>query len=247
MQTSNLIYGNCCVLSPEGILMFRCNTKKVNWYLNRGLASIVSDDPLTIKLNFTPNGLGNHNKGYGLSKMHNKCVNCGTEEGLTKHHVVPISYRKFFSEEIKSHNFHDVLPMCVECHEKYERKADEYKKELASKYDAPIDGVIINRSDVPIKYIKMALALIKDSKIPSRRRSDMRNKIKSQFNLKRLTKKKIKKISEIKSTIVKKTHGEVVVSKISDIPLFIESWRTHFVQNNECNHLPENWNINYKL
>ena len=80
MQTSNLIYGNCCVLSPEGILMFRCNTKKVNWYLNRGLASIVSDDPLTIKLNFTPNGLGNHNKGYGLSKMHNKCVNCGIED-----------------------------------------------------------------------------------------------------------------------------------------------------------------------
>jgi len=247
MQTSNLIYGNCCVLSPDDILMFRCNTKKVNWYLNRGLASIVNNDPLTIKLNFIPNGLGNHNKGYGLSKMHNKCVNCGIEEGLTKHHVVPISYRKFFPEEIKSHNFHDVLPMCVDCHETYERKADEFKKELSSIYDAPLDGLVTDKSDVPVKYIKMAIALIKDSKIPNRRRRDMKNKIKSKFNIKRLTRNKIKKISEIKSTIIKKTHGEIVVSKLSDISLFIESWRSHFIKNNECNYLPEDWNINYNL
>lgn len=245
MQTSNLIYGNCCVLSPDGVLMFRCNTKKVNWYLNKNLATVVEENPLTIKLTFIPNGLGNHNKGYGLSQMYNKCVNCGSENNLTKHHVVPISYRKYFPEEIKSHNFHDVLPMCVDCHENYERKADNFKKELSVKYNAPIDGLVISKNEVPIKYVKMAIALLKDLQIPNSRRCDMRSKIKQKFKIRILTKKKIKKISEMKSKSTKKTHGEIVISRIDNIPTFIESWRSHFINNNECKYLPENWNINY--
>lgn len=40
------IYGNCQVLSPEGHLMFRCESKKANWYLKRDLAQIVNLDPI---------------------------------------------------------------------------------------------------------------------------------------------------------------------------------------------------------
>ena len=80
------IYGNCQVLSPEGILMFRCDQKKANWYLNRDLADPINNDPLVIKLKFEPKGLGNHAKPFGLTEMVNKCVNCGSEEFLTKHH-----------------------------------------------------------------------------------------------------------------------------------------------------------------
>ena len=125
------IYGNCQVLSPEGHLMFRCESKKANWYLKRDLADIITDEPLVIKLKFQPNGLGNHNKNYGLSEMENICVVCGSDEFLTRHHVVPICYRKYFPIEKKSHNFHDVLSVCAVCHESYEKFAFDFKLSLA--------------------------------------------------------------------------------------------------------------------
>lgn len=224
--------------------MFRCNNKKIDWYLKRGLAEIVSNDPTTIKLNFKPNGLGNHTKGYGLSEMSNKCVNCGSDNKLTKHHVIPISYRRYFPIKIKSHNFHDVLPMCVDCHESYERRADELKSILDKKYDAPIQGEIINNAIT--KYIKMARTLLKDIKLPKNKRYEIKEKLKEKFEIKRLTIKKIKKISEMKSSTLKRTHGEIVMSKITNIPSFIEMWRKHFIENNECKYLPKKWNIKYK-
>jgi hypothetical protein len=32
------IYGNYQVFSPDNVLMFRCDEKKANWYLDRDLA-----------------------------------------------------------------------------------------------------------------------------------------------------------------------------------------------------------------
>ncbi len=246
MQTSKLIYGNCCVLSPDGILMFRCNTKKVNWYLSRELASIVLNDPLTIKLNFIPNGMGNHQKAYGLTEMKNLCVNCGSGVDLTRHHVVPLCYRRYFPLEMKSHNFHDVLSMCVSCHEIYERKADELKKHLDERYNAPINGEITsNKLD---KYVKIAKTLLNtEIKLPIKRRSALVNKIKDHFGIKRLTKIRLRKISNINHITGRITHGEVVINKIDDIQSFIEMWRKHFIENNDCKYLPKKWDIKNKL
>ena len=247
VEKDRKIYGNCQVLSPGGILMFRCDEKKANWYLNRNLGEIVSTSPLTVKLNFEPKGLGNHNKGFGLSEMGNKCVSCGTEEYLTRHHVVPYCYRRYFPVELKSHNFHDVLSLCVDCHEGYERKADQLKEELAKLHNAPINGEVETRSDL-VKYVKIARTLIGDvSDIPNKRIKSLRQEIKIYFGIKRLTKSRLQKISETKSTILRKTHGEIVVSKIDNLQEFVELWRKHFVKNNECNHLPQNWNINHEI
>lgn len=241
------IYGNCQVLSPDGILMFRCDEKKAKWYLNRDLGEVVKDSPLTVKLKFEPKGLGNHNKGFGLSEMGNKCVTCGNEEYLTRHHVVPYCYRRYFPLELKSHNFHDVLSLCADCHDSYERKADELKSKLASIYNAPVNGELETRSDL-VKYIKIAGTLLSDtSNIPKDRINMLKNEIKSYFGIKRLTNKRLKFLSEIKSTVIKKTHGEMVISKVDDIQKFVEMWREHFITNNDCKHLPENWNIKNKI
>ena len=62
VEKDRKIYGNCQVLSPGGILMFRCDEKKAKWYLNRNLGEILSESPLIVKLKFEPRGLGNHNK-----------------------------------------------------------------------------------------------------------------------------------------------------------------------------------------
>lgn len=239
------IYGNYQVLSPDGILMFRCDEKKANWYLNRNLAEKNNEN--TIKLKFKPKGLGNHNKGFGLSEMKNICVNCGKLTELNRHHVVPYCYRKYFPLEIKSHNFHDVLSLCVDCHESYERKADQLKANLAIIHNAPVNGETEFRGDL-IKYIKIAKTLIGDiSTIPKERLNLLRKDIKDYFGIKRLTISRLKKISEIKSTIIRKTHGEIVVSKIDNLQEFVELWREHFITNNDCKYLPDNWKVNHKI
>jgi hypothetical protein len=242
------IYGNWKVYSPEGYLMFRCDEKKANWYLQRKLAFYHNIEELEIKLSFNPKGFGNHNKEYGLDPMNNICVNCGSEEFLTRHHIIPNCYRKYFPLEIKSHNFHDVLPMCANCHERYEYFAFEFKKEIADKYKSPINGERIDNKDI-LKIKKKVLFLKNNNvfpNIPKYRIIDIRNEVKDFFGWKRLTDKRINKVINIDLNPMIRTHGEMVVDKITDIGTFIKDWRTHFIKYNECKYLPKNWSIDYE-
>lgn len=247
------IYGNCQVVWDD-ILMFRCDKKRADWYLktldkNTGetIGELLSEDPYTVRLKFKPKGLGNHDKEFGLTEMDNRCVSCGTEEYLTRHHVVPYCYRRFFPLSLKSHNFHDVLALCVSCHEKYERNADKLKEQLAVEYKAPISGETIENKDI-IKCIKISTTLLNDGiKVPKSRARRLRKYLRDRFNLKRLTRDKIEEIASTKVVVIKRTHGEIVMSQISDIQSFVEMWRNHFVDNNDCTYLPKNWSIKNRL
>lgn len=223
--------------------MFRCDEKKANWYLKRKLGTVINNEPLIVRLNFKPKGLGNHNKDWGLSEMPNKCVVCGNNQFLTKHHVVPSLYKKYFPLQIKSHNFHDVLSVCVSCHEEYESYADELKLELSSKYNAPINGEV--KKNKLFRYSKMASTLLRDDiKIPNKRIIEMKNNIKSFFGIKRLTKSRLLKISDNKKPIIViRKHGEIVVDNINDIQSFVELWREHFIKNMNPKFLPKNWSV----
>lgn len=237
------IYGNWQVHSPEGILMFRCDEKKAMWYVNRKLGSVVSDNPKTVQLNFKPNGLGNHQRKYGLNEMINICVVCGTTHFLTRHHVVPHCYRKYFPIEIKSHNFHDVLSLCIDCHDRYERKADDYKLQLSNLYDAPINGERVdNKQILRVKRLASSLNNFKYL-MPIKRVNEIKLEIKKILGLKKLHKSRLKKILNVKIEYSKRTHGEIVVSKVEDIEEFMKSWRKHFIENNNCKFLPKNWSI----
>lgn len=238
------IYGNCQVMSPDGHLMFRCESKKANWYLNRNLADIINQEPLIIKLKFQPNGLGNHNSNYGLDEMENKCVVCGSEEFLTRHHVVPICYRRFFPIEKKSHNFHDVLSVCADCHQDYEKFAFDFKLILADRYSAPINGELINNKDF-LKVRRMVYCLVGDilNQIPSWKIKEMKEIVKSYFSWKRVSKKRLEDIVNLEVKIYNRTHGEIVVSNLENLNDFIKEWREHFLSHNDCKYLPNNWSI----
>lgn len=239
------LYGNCQVHSPDNILMFRCDEKRINWYLQRNLAEVINKDPLTIRLKFKPKGLGNHQKPFGLNEMINVCVNCGTNQYLTKHHVVPLCYRRHFPTSLKSHTFHDVLSLCVYCHENYERKADLLKLKLSHNYEAPIGGQLEKSNQ--IKYIKISKTLIGETEyIPKKRLDYLKKQIKDFYEIKRLSLVRLKKIANIKP-VVSKTHGEIVYEKIDSIQDFVEMWRTHFLENNNCLFLPKNWSIKTKI
>mgnify|MGYP000203081169 FL=1 len=244
VEKDRKIYGNCQVLSPDGILMFRCDEKKANWYLNRNLGEVIKTSPLIVKLKFKPRGLGNHNKSFGLSEMGNRCVTCGDEEYLTRHHVVPYCYRRYFPMDLKSHNFHDVLSLCANCHDSYERKADELKNKIGEQYQIPLNGELCTDSKELITYVKISIALLNpDITIPKVKVNLMKKKIKDYFGIKRLDSRRLEKISKIQTMVIKKTHGEVVMSKIDNIQSFIEMWRKHFLEHNDCKHLPKDWSV----
>ena len=237
------IYGNWQVQSPDGILMFRCDEKKAMWYVKRSLGDIINNDPKIVKLNFKPNGLGNHKRNYGLTEMLNICVVCGTGEFLTRHHVVPHCYRKYFPLEIKSHNFHDVLSVCVDCHDKYERKADDYKYQLSLVYQAPINGEPIDNKEI-IRARKLANSLINfENVMPKNRKIEIKNQIKEILGIKKLHKSRLDKLLNLEVKYSNKTHGEIVVSKLNDIESFMVSWRKHFIENNDCKFLPKDWSV----
>lgn len=257
VEKDRKIYGNCQVVW-NGILMFRCEKKRADWYLKTldketgdTIGELISNDPYTVSLKFKPNGLGNQGKDFGLSEMSNRCVACGSEEYLTRHHVVPISYRKYLPIEIKSHNFHDVLLLCVDCHDSYERVADELKEKLSIEYNAPINywsDENINSKKKLIKCSRIATTLREDtSGIPKSRIGKMKKILREITGIKRLTSRRIKELSETKIDIVKRTHGEIVMSQVTDIQGFIEMWREHFVENNQCKFLPKNWSIKTKV
>jgi hypothetical protein len=46
------VYENCKMLAPDGTEMAAINNKKVKWYVDRGLATLVSSNPPTIQLKF---------------------------------------------------------------------------------------------------------------------------------------------------------------------------------------------------
>ena len=239
------IYGNWQVQSPDGILMFRCDEKRANWYLSRNLGRLIDDK--TVRLIFNPKGLGNHKKEFGLSEMINHCVVCGSEDFLTKHHVVPHCYRKYFPIELKSHKHHDVLSLCVECHEKYERYADDLKLSLSSKYKAPLNGEVEQRKD-DIRFSKIASTLLGDcSTIPKKRINELKSSLRLYYDFNRLTKNRLIEISNNKSFILKRSHGEMVTEKLDDIQNFVELWRRHFIEKMNPNFLPNNWKIENKL
>ena len=235
------LYGNCQVLSPDGLLMFKCTQKRIDWYLNRNLATTVNDDPLTIKLSFTPRGLGNYDKTNSTVLFENICVKCGTNMMLTKHHVVPYCYRKHFPISSKTRNHHDVLLLCIECHDAYERYANILKKELAIKYNAPIDGLYEYFDTSKLQIAKLASSLYRyGDQMSLEKRDFVYTKLVSLVGSDNFN---IVDLMEIPKQSLKLTHGEIVVSKLESINDFIVTWRKHFVDIYQPKHITKNWDV----
>jgi len=249
MKRKHPIYGNCKVLAPDGELMFRCLEKRAYWYLDRNLADIVDNDPLTIKLNFEPNGRGEKSK-HLKSIRENKCVVCGEEdiEVLTKHHLIPYEYRRYFAEEQKSHNSCYVVPICMKCHEEYEHDyAVVFKKQIADKYDAPKNGKTIERHNAE----KHILALLKyRSVMPTERIKELKDLLMEAMENAglKVTRKDLDSVETLKNYLeffksndqtVDNRHGKIVVDKCKDLDAFSTDWVKHFVDSMNPKHMPE--------
>lgn len=232
------LYGNCRVYHPDGDLMFLCSAKRINWYLSRNLATIINEDPLSIKLNFIPQGKGNSNRSFSLERKENKCVCCGIQENLTKHHVIPSCFRKHFPDYLKSRNMHDVLIMCVSCHSKYEEFAVSFKKRLANSNNSFFHSKT-SPKNLLIKKINGYENILKNCNklnIPQSRIEEIQNALnKSKLELENLL------------DLPKHDFGKEVVSNTKDIQKFNKVWRIHFLEIMKPKFMPKYWSVDHKI
>lgn len=234
------LYENCKVRNLEGEVIFFCSTKRAQWYLKRNLATIINKEPLEVQLTFETNGPGNLGDKFYLQSRKNLCVVCGSEDMLTRHHVVPYGFRKFLPDSVKNHSYHDVLLLCVPCHEKYEQHADDLKKQLGREYGAPVDGEWDKElHEGKRKARAAARTLLKFAdRIPAERRDRLVECIRIAVGTDDL-----QQVASMQFEADVKVLGEIVVSKLTDINNFLYRWRAHFVETMSPKYMPEHWSV----
>jgi len=133
-ESQSKIYDSYEIQDPRGKILFLCDKKKIKWYIKKDLVSHVEGQ--SYRLKFEPKGKGNTNPFF-LERLPNCCVVCGATEKLSKHHIVPYQYRKALPDDYKNSNHFDVLCVCLDCHENYEKKANKLKDQLHKDLDVP--------------------------------------------------------------------------------------------------------------
>lgn len=250
MQTTikrkNPIYGNCSVYSPDNTLMFRCVEKRAKWYLDRNLAVVISNDPLSVKLNFKPKGLGERLDSLKAERK-NMCVVCGSEDvaELTRHHVIPLEYRKFFPSEKKGRCSRLVVPICISCHTQYEDVAKDLKKQLEVQYQAPrnhrkfsthlsyLTAILKYGEKIPLERLEKMketefLFLFEQGLLESIRDLDSQEKIADIIH-----------ILELSFENEKTNHSKTVVDKTASLDEFERLWVNHFLNTMKPKYAPE--------
>jgi hypothetical protein len=239
------LYGNYHFQGPHGEPMFNGDAEKALWYLNRGLVEVVSREPAVLRFRFTPGGLGHAGDAYYLAGKANRCVVCGAALGLNRHHVVPSVYRRHLPAAVKDHSHHDVLLLCLACHEKYEAAADVLKAELGEEVGVPLHGLRGERDRERGRARKLAFALVRYAgQIPEPRQDEMRRLIAAWAGKWPLSDADLEDIAGLEGDDGEAIeHGRQVVAAASDVQAFIRRWRQHFLRTMQPRFLPEHWDV----
>ncbi|KAL0560056.1 hypothetical protein IC582_000448 [Cucumis melo] len=133
------VYHNCRIYANDGRLLCYCDRRKLEWYLRRELAELVADDPPAIKLLFEPKGRPeDEGNDFYIQSKKNICVGCGEGNHYLRYRIIPSCYRIHFPEHLKSHRSHDIVLLCVDCHETAHAAAEKHKRELAAEFGIPL-------------------------------------------------------------------------------------------------------------
>uniref|UniRef100_A0A453BEF9 HRDC domain-containing protein n=1 Tax=Aegilops tauschii subsp. strangulata TaxID=200361 RepID=A0A453BEF9_AEGTS len=172
-------------------------------YIQRDLAKLVEDNPPGIMLLFEPKGRpeDEDNEFYIQSKK-NICVGCGEKSHYIRYRIIPSCYRMHFPEHLKSHRSHDIVLLCVDCHEIAHSAAEKYKRRLAEELGIPLfvqkivnsgDRSLITNASVsedklnekgvsPLLLRTAAMALLRHgSTMPSKRCEELIQIVKSYY------------------------------------------------------------------
>lgn len=146
-------------------MLCTCAKKKAEWYVERGLGKVITEEPYTVRLLFEPSGraVGDVGKYYQTPKI-NQCVVCGENNSYIRKNIIPREYRRYFpckwtkytyprcfskfamdffliallpSVVMKDHTSHDILLLCPRCHQLSNMADLGVRSRLAEECDAP--------------------------------------------------------------------------------------------------------------
>uniref|UniRef100_L7M0H0 Putative 3-5 exonuclease n=1 Tax=Rhipicephalus pulchellus TaxID=72859 RepID=L7M0H0_RHIPC len=257
MTRKTPLYDNCMLLAPDGEPLSSCNYKKVQWYVDKGLGRVVSrdDEPVAVQLNFEPSNRPVLDSQYYTQNKDNLCVVCNSKQSLVRKNVVPHEYRKYFPEIMKNHISHDILLLCLRCHQISNLRDGDLRRALAKECNAPIESGVLGKvlDDPELRKVRSAgRALVKARKsLPQDRVELLEDVLRKHFGVDEVTDDVIRTASEIDTKIYNEEfvpHGFKVVEHYkssSGLVSFEMRWRQHFLDTMKPQYMPAMWSVDH--
>ncbi|XP_039254782.2 exonuclease 3'-5' domain-containing protein 2-like isoform X1 [Styela clava] len=252
------LYDNCKLQAPDGQLLSTCDRKKALWYMEKNLAELICEDPLTIRLYFEPSGRPDDDRDYYLYEKENKCVVCGSTESFVRKNVIPHEYRKHFALAMKDHTSHDILLLCLPCHQQSNYYDCLLRRQLAEEFKAPQGSIQAARmfEDPERRSVRSAGRALQNSKnkLPENRKRELDLILAEFFNVDDVTDEIISEACELETRVENEAyvpHGEKVVLSIfkdqgtQGMLDFERRWREHFLKNMQPKYLPVLWSVDH--
>ncbi|MPC34103.1 exonuclease 3'-5' domain-containing protein 2-like isoform X2 [Portunus trituberculatus] len=253
------LYHNCQLLAPDGVPLCTCDPKKAQWYLEKGLGVAVQQQPLVVRLNFEPASRPREeykDEQYYVQERHNLCVVCGQGHSYIKKNVVPHEYRRHFPTILKDHQSHDVVLLCVHCHQVSNAHDATLRELLATECSAPTGQassrrVTVNTQRRAVKNAAGALLRTRFT-IPQPRITELENVVKKFFNVDSLTHELLQEAANIDPRDWNEdfqAHGEQVCEtyRSKGLVQLQHRWRRHFLNTMQPQHLPQYWSVSHNL
>ncbi|TKY66973.1 Exosome component 10 [Spatholobus suberectus] len=189
------VYHNCRIFANDGRLLCYCDQRKLEWYLSRDLAKLIDEEPPAIMLLFEPKGRPeDEDNDFYIQSKKNICVGCGEGNHYLRYRIIPSCYRIHFPEHLKSHRSHDIVLLCVDCHEVAHAAAEKYKRKIAVEFGIPLylrrvvhpgqetEKQIEERGVSPLQLRTAAMALLRHGpRMPLNRREELTEIIKRYY------------------------------------------------------------------
>ncbi|XP_036167001.1 exonuclease 3'-5' domain-containing protein 2 isoform X2 [Myotis myotis] len=250
------LYDNCFLHAPDGQPLCTCDRRKAQWYLDKGIGELVSEEPFVVKLQFEPAGRPESPGDYYLMVKENLCVVCGKKDSYIRKNVVPHEYRKHFPIEMKDHNSHDVLLLCTSCHAISNYYDNHLKQQLAKEFQAPIgseEGLRLLEDPERRQMRSGARALLNAESLPAHRKEELLQALREFYSTDTVTDEMLQEAASLETRISNENyipHGLKVVQchsrgGLRSLMQLESRWRQHFLDSMQPKHLPQQWSVDH--
>jgi len=256
------LYHNCFLQAPDGQDLCTCDIRKAKWYISKGIGFLVSEDPYTVRLKFEPSGRPEGLAGkYYTTVNENICVVCGKVESLLRKNIIPHEYRKYFPAVMKDHQSHDILLLCVRCHQASNMFDAELRRRLAERCAAPIgtEADVKLRENSELRRVRSAgRALQADrgrERIPATRRAQLEAVLLNWAGAEACEKLSEQLVDRAADCCCMEENEEYVPHSRAVVQQFLQQggllqlevlWRQHFIDKMKPAHLPHLWSVNHQ-
>lgn len=236
LQKQNL-YGNISVLSPDNVLMFYSNQRRLNFYIKNNLVDCIDDK--TYRLKFKPNGLGHAEDFEKFRLRKNVCVVNGTTDNLTKHHIVPKIFRKLTPDRYTSNSTLIVLVNRFD-HDKYTIEEQIFLDVLAERFGSrSVNEVYLeNKDNIYLKKVAGTL-LRHQEKITDDFRHLTLSRLFTKLSGLTVTDENLNLIANKKLVSPINIFAKELFDKITDFDEFERIWVNHFIEVMKPKFLPD--------